>query len=122
MDTKKSTRRRPYQRELAVWMKFKRQPAQMTLEQVLVCEKRYHDPKDGVTRRAAFQSMSRSGAELIKACNSNPDLAASALALSDAACEYAGRLRHLAGIMESAGTRLMLASAAESAPVDREAA
>jgi len=103
-------------------MEFKRQPAQMTPEQVRVCEQKYYDGQDGMIRRIAFESMAKSGAELIEAVSSDPEFAASALELYDAAREYAGRLRHLAGLIESAGTRLMVASAAEVAPADREAA
>jgi hypothetical protein len=91
---------------LAIYRKFKRQPAQMTEEQMKQIEAVMQSYD--INRRLLLGSLKNPARVIIKMAK-NDELAPSVAQLVVAAESYARRLRDLADLMDTAHTRLSMA-------------
>lgn len=90
---------------------LKRQPAQLTQEQMEGIEAAIHKAAndDGIVRRCGLATLARSGADLIQSITADREAAVALAEVERCTRSYASRLRNLADMMDSAATRLLIA-------------
>lgn len=110
MANRKSTATPRLSSEDRTWLNFTHQPAQ--IEESLV-DKIERDMRTAAPwsawRRIALMSLTKSGAELIDAMKGDHNIAESFANVAVNAKEYAGQLRALADMMDTASVRLYVA-------------
>jgi hypothetical protein len=85
------------------------QPPQLSEEERVELESRFASHDVEAWRRLLLDSLTRSGADLVKAATGDAELAIHLQCAADQARWYAERLREFAGVMEGAGLRISLA-------------
>jgi hypothetical protein len=91
----------------ALYAKFLQQPAQLTLKQMNLIERRLCTG-DAQWRQLALASLTKSGVELKQRFAATREAAQLAAELLTVADDMGKRLHQLAGLLETASTRLML--------------
>ncbi len=90
-----------------LYAKFLQQPAQLTLKQMNLIERRLCTG-DAQWRQLALASLTKSGVELKRRFGATREAAQLAAELLTVADDMGKRLHQLAGLLETASTRLML--------------